>query len=44
MSSNHKTGCLICGEELVYTKDPAPLECFYCKQIYDSNTKCKKRH
>ena len=41
---DHKTGCLICGEELVYTKDLAPLECLYCHQIYDSNTKCKNGH
>jgi len=44
MSSDHKTGCLICGEELVYTKDLAPLECFYCHQVYDSNVKCKNGH
>lgn len=44
MSSNHKTGCLICGKELVYTKDPAHLECFYCHQLFESNTKCKNGH
>lgn len=44
MTVDHKTGCLICGDELVYTKDLAPLECFYCKQVYDSNTKCKNGH
>jgi hypothetical protein len=44
MSSDHKTGCLVCGEELVYTKDLAPLECFYCHQVYDSNVKCKNGH
>ena len=44
MPSDHKTGCLICGKELVYTKDPAQLECFYCKQVYDSNAKCTSGH
>lgn len=44
MRSDHKTGCLVCGEELVYTKDLAPLECFYCHQVYDSNVKCKNGH
>jgi len=44
MTANHRTGCLICGEELVYEKQTAPLECFYCKQVYDSNAKCKNGH
>jgi len=44
MSSEHKTGCLICGEELQYTKEPTPLECFCCKQKFESNTKCKNGH
>jgi len=44
MTLDHKTGCLICGEELVYTKDLAPLECSYCHEIYDSNAKCKNGH
>jgi hypothetical protein len=42
MTADHKTGCLICGEELVYQKEPAQLECFYCRQVYDSNAKCRK--
>ena len=44
MTVDHKTGCLICGEELVYTKEPDTLECFYCRQVYDSNAKCKNGH
>ena len=44
MAADHKTGCLICGEELVYRKEPAKLECFYCKQACDSNVKCKNGH
>jgi hypothetical protein len=44
MTADHKTGCLICGEELVYQKEPAQLECFYCRQVYDSNAKCRNGH
>lgn len=44
MTADHKTGCLICGEELFYGKEPAKLECFYCKQACDSNVKCKNGH
>jgi hypothetical protein len=44
MTLDHKTGCLVCGEELVYGKDTEQLECFYCKQVYDSNTKCRNGH
>jgi hypothetical protein len=44
MTADHRTGCLICGEELVYEKETEQLECFYCKQLYDSNAKCKNGH
>ncbi|MHC3129339.1 MAG: SAM-dependent methyltransferase [Candidatus Bathyarchaeota archaeon] len=44
MTVDHRTGCLICGEELVYEKETAPIECFYCHQVYDSNAKCKNGH
>lgn len=44
MTLDHRTGCLVCGEELVYEKQTDQLECFYCKQVYDSNAKCKNGH
>ena len=44
MTADHRTGCLICGEELVYERETDQLECFYCKQVYDSNAKCKNGH
>jgi hypothetical protein len=44
MTLDHRTGCLVCGEELLYEKEPEQLECFYCKQVYDSNAKCKNGH
>ncbi len=44
MTEDHKTGCLICGEELIYGKEITRLECFYCKQTNDSNVKCRNGH
>lgn len=44
MTTDHKTGCLICGEKLIYGKEPTPIECFYCKQASDSNVKCRNGH
>ena len=44
MTADHETGCLVCGEELVYQKETAPIECFYCRQVYDSNVKCLNEH
>ena len=44
MSGNHKTGCLICGDELVYDKESTKHECLYCKQACDSNVACRNGH
>jgi len=41
--AEYKTGCLICGIELVYCKTEE-LECFYCHKLYESNVKCASGH
>jgi len=41
---NHKSGCLICGEELVYSEDLNNLECQVCKKSFESNVACKNKH
>lgn len=41
--SNHKKGCLICGNDLVYGATEK-LECFYCHKIYDASVKCVSGH
>jgi hypothetical protein len=41
--SPQKSGCVVCGEELVYGKNEK-MECFYCKKVFDSNVKCKDGH
>ncbi len=42
--SDHKTGCLICGSELVYHATIESRECFYCKQSHESNSACTAGH
>ncbi|UCH88081.1 MAG: SAM-dependent methyltransferase [Thermoplasmata archaeon] len=42
--SEKKTGCMVCGEELIYTDEPEKLQCVYCKNEYDSNAKCSAGH
>ncbi|MDP4280621.1 MAG: DUF5714 domain-containing protein [Bacteroidota bacterium] len=39
-----KTGCLICGEELVYQTDYKTMECYYCKKTFQSNVSCINNH
>jgi hypothetical protein len=41
--SPQRSGCVVCGEELVYGKNEK-LECFYCRKVFDSNVKCKEGH
>ena len=40
----HKSGCCICGNELVYGKNDEQLICFYCGQTFDANVSCKDGH
>lgn len=42
--SVHKTGCLVCGGELVYHGTFESRKCFYCKQSYESNSACAAGH
>ena len=41
---DHKSGCVICGEELVYGGNDEPLECQYCDNLFTSNVKCANGH
>jgi hypothetical protein len=40
----HRTGCLICGEELAYTDESEKHICFYCNQTFESNVTCNSNH
>ena len=40
----HRTGCLICGGELVYTEKSEQNICFYCNHTFESNATCTSNH
>lgn len=37
-------GCMICGEDLVYTEGYSECECSICGKSFSSNVKCQKGH
>ena len=39
-----KTGCLVCGKELIYTDASEKMNCQYCHQTFESNVKCIDGH
>ena len=39
-----KTGCLICGERLVYSVKNRDLKCYYCGKKHPSKAACGKGH
>lgn len=39
-----ETGCLICGEELVYSTEATPKTCYYCGKTFESFESCAKGH
>ncbi len=39
-----KTGCLICGEALIYAERSMPRTCFYCGVAEDTTVACTKSH
>ncbi len=39
-----RTGCMICRRELVYGEKTEPLECYFCKKVFESNVKCINGH
>lgn len=41
---NYQSGCLICGEALVYTSENRPLTCSVCQGIFESNAACESGH
>jgi len=38
------TGCLICGDELIYSEIFTPRTCFYCGVMKESNASCREGH
>ena len=40
----NRTGCLICGEELVYYNKVKKIKCQYCNKDYETLVTCKNNH
>lgn len=40
----NKNGCLICGEELVYSQKAEPLKCSFCGETHYETVKCSAGH
>ena len=40
----HKTGCIVCGEELVYLEVERSLVCYYCGKTSNANASCVNGH
>ena len=39
-----KSGCLVCGAEIVYLKEKAQLECIFCHQTKRADAHCENGH
>jgi hypothetical protein len=44
MNTRHRSGCLVCGRELVYLESPAPGTCALCGTIQETDARCIDGH
>lgn len=42
--TDHKSGCLACGRELIYSDEYLPAHCHYCGEETGTNTRCTQGH
>lgn len=40
----HKSGCVFCGKELLYLKEPEEIACLFCKGVFSTQAKCIDNH
>ncbi len=40
----HRSGCLICGRDLVYTREPRDLLCAVCNEVRSTTAACEAGH
>ncbi len=40
----YRSGCLVCGKELLYSQDPTMETCYYCGATSETNTRCGNGH
>ncbi len=44
MNTSHRSGCLICGDELVYLDQPESCACAICGEVQATSARCRKGH
>jgi MoaA/NifB/PqqE/SkfB family radical SAM enzyme/ubiquinone/menaquinone biosynthesis C-methylase UbiE len=44
MTEKHPTGCLVCGNDIVYLTESKTKTCFYCNRELLTNTVCQNGH
>lgn len=42
--SDHISGCLVCGADLVYSDQPRQLSCALCSGLFSSHASCEQGH
>ena len=42
--NGHKSGCMLCGAPLVYSKTPRALACAVCGGIFQTDAACAQGH
>lgn len=40
----YNVGCMVCAQELIYSKDDRELKCIYCNNVFKSNVSCSQGH
>lgn len=40
----YKSGCIVCGKELVYSQETFPVKCQLCKKDFQTNVVCQDKH
>lgn len=43
-NEHHKSGCMVCGSELIYLESEQSSPCHYCGQVVSTNTLCVHGH
>jgi hypothetical protein len=44
VKTEYRSGCLVCGSDLVYETANRELSCSFCKQTFSSNVSCENGH
>ena len=42
--TEHRSGCLVCSEELLYLDETRKLNCHYCNEVFDADAMCVDGH